>query len=167
MLIQRPFLIFWVSSVCSVWSVVEWPLIHEIATASFNQGGARKWAACFTEEETYAIRGAVFEVDQVMGCGFVEPVYQECLEMEFRQRGLPCLAQQELILTYKGDALKQIYKPDFICFGKIIVELKALKEIAPEHRAQLMNYLKATGLKLGLLVNLGSYPRVAIERLVI
>src|SRR5271165_3969144 len=110
-------------------------------------------------EETFAIRGAVFEVYRIMGCGFLEPVYQECLEKEFRHRGIPFLAQEELKLTYKEEPLEQIYKPDFICFGKIIVELKAAKEIAPEHKAQLINYLKATQMKLGLLVNFGSYPR--------
>ena len=118
-------------------------------------------------EETFAIRGAVFEVYRIMGCGFLEPVYQECLEKEFRHRGIPFLAQEELKLTYKEEPLEQIYKPDFICFGKIIVELKAAKEIAPEHKAQLINYLKATQMKLGLLVNFGSYPRAEIERMVL
>lgn len=119
----------------------------------------------FYAEETYVIRGAVFEVYREMGSGFLEAVYQECLEREFKRRDVPCLAQQELRLTYKGDLLIQTYKPDFICFGKIIIELKAVKEIAPEHKAQLLNYLKATGLKLGLLVNFGSYPMAEVERM--
>ena len=96
-------------------------------------------------EETYVIRGAVFEVYREMGCGFLEAVYQECLGREFKRRDIPFIAQQELRLTYKGEPLIQIYKPDFVCFDKIIVELKAIKEIAPEHKAQLLNYLKATG----------------------
>ena len=116
-------------------------------------------------EETYVIRGAVFEVYREMGCGFLEAVYQECLGREFNRRDIPFIAQQELRLTYKGEPLIQIYKPDFVCFGKIIVELKAIKEIAPEHKAQLLNYLKATGLNLGLLVNFGSYPTAEIERM--
>lgn len=79
------------------------------------------------EEETYAIRGAVFEVYREMGSGFLEPVYQECLEIEFRRRNVPFLAKDELRLYYKEDLLLQKYKPDFLCFGKIIVELKAAK----------------------------------------
>ena len=80
-------------------------------------------------------------------------------------RRIPFVAQKELPLTYKGEALHQIYKPDLICFGKIIVELKAVKEMAPEHKAQVINYLKATGFKLGLLVNVASYPKATITRL--
>jgi GxxExxY protein len=119
----------------------------------------------FFEEETYAIRGAVFEVYKEMGCGFLEAVYQECLEKELTQRGIPFVAQQELQLAYKGENLRQTYKPDLICYGQIIVELKAAKEIAPEHKAQVINYLKATNMKLGLLINFGSHPKVQIERL--
>jgi len=99
-----------------------------------------------------------------MGSGFLEPVYQECLENKFKHRKLPYLPQVELKLTYKGELLLQTYKPDFVCFGKIIVELKAVKAIAPEHEAQILNYLKATGMKLGLLVNFGSYPNAEVER---
>jgi len=118
------------------------------------------------EEETYSIRGAIFEVYRETGCGFLEAVYQECLERELRTEGIPFIAQQELRLMYKGEELEQTYKPDFICFEKIIVELKAVKEIADNHRAQLHNYLKATGLKLGLLVNFGHYPKATIERII-
>jgi GxxExxY protein len=118
-------------------------------------------------EETYAIRGAVFEVYREMGSGFLEAVYQECLAKEFPRRGVPYLAQEKLRLAYKGDPLQQTYEADFVCLGKIIVELKAVKEIAPDHEAQLLNYLKATGMKLGLLVNFGSYPEVQIERRVL
>ena len=78
-----------------------------------------------------------------MGCGFLEAVYQECLEKELNSRGIPFESQKEIELQYKGDPLTQKYKPDFICFDVIIVELKAVKEIANEHRAQVMNYLKA------------------------
>ncbi len=115
-------------------------------------------------DETYAIRGAIFEVYREMGSGFLEPVYQECLEIEFNRRGLPFLSQCELKLTYQGVSLLQIYKADFVCFEKIIVELKAVKELAPAHEAQLLNYLKATGLRLGLLVNFGSHPDAQVER---
>ena len=117
-------------------------------------------------DESYRIRGAVFEVYREMGCGFLEAVYQECLEREFTKRGIPFSAQMELALEYKGERLVQTYKPDFICYGLIVVELKAAKELANEHRAQAHNYLKATGLQLALLVNFGHYPLVEIERIV-
>lgn len=118
------------------------------------------------EDESYRIRGAVFEVYREMGCGFLEAVYQECLEHEFTKQGIPFVAQQELVLQYKGDRLAQTYKPDFICYERIIVELKALKELSNEHRAQVHNYLKATALELGLLINFGHYPKAELERIV-
>lgn len=117
------------------------------------------------KEECYDIQGAIFEVYREMGCGFLESVYQECLEKELAQRGTPFVAQQELQLTYKGEPLQQTYRPDLICYRQIIVELKAVKDIAPEHKAQVINYLKATGMKLGLLVNFGTYPKASITRL--
>lgn len=119
------------------------------------------------KEETFAIRGAVFDVYREMGAGFLESVYQECLIREFRFRSIPFESQKELCLHYKGERLEQIYRPDLICYQKIIVELKAVKNIAPEHKAQLLNYLKTTGLKLGLLINFGSYPKAQIERFVL
>jgi GxxExxY protein len=119
------------------------------------------------EEESYQIRGAVFEVYREMGCGFLEPVYQECLEKELPHSKVPFVPQRELILHYKGDRLNQTYKPDFICFDCIIVEIKAVKELANEHRAQVHNYLNATKMKLGFLVNFGHYPKVEIERIVL
>ncbi len=119
------------------------------------------------KEECYAIQGAVFEVYREMGCGFLEAVYQECLEKELRCRSIPFVSQKDLRLYYKGEPLQQTYKPDFICFEKIIVEIKAVREIAPEHKAQVFNYLKATGMKLGLLVNFGHYPKAVIERIIL
>jgi GxxExxY protein len=117
------------------------------------------------KDESYEIQGAIFEVYREMGCGFLEAVYQECLEKEFSQRGISFTAQPDLHLTYKGDPLKQTYKPDFICYEKIIVEIKAVRDIAPEHKAQVINYLKATNIKLGLLVNFGTYPKASIVRI--
>ena len=117
------------------------------------------------KDECYEIQGAIFEVYREMGCGFLESVYQECLEKELSKRVIPFVAQQELQLTYKGEPLQQTYRPDLICYGQIIVELKAVKDIAPEHKAQVINYLKATGMKLGLLVNFGTYPKASITRL--
>lgn len=117
-------------------------------------------------EESYLIRGAVFEVYREMGCGFLEAVYQECLENELQKQGIPFASQPDLQLFYKGEKLKQSYKPDIICYGQIVLELKAVKEISNEHRAQLQNYLKASGLHLGFLVNFGHYPKATIERIV-
>ncbi len=116
------------------------------------------------EQETFAIRGAVFEVYREMGCGYLEAVYQECLEKELFRLKIPFVSQKELCLTYKGEQLNQTYKPDLICFDKIILELKAVKKIAPEHKAQIINYLKATDIKLGLLINFGSHPNSQVVR---
>jgi GxxExxY protein len=117
------------------------------------------------KEESYAIQGAIFEVYREMGCGFLESVYQECLEIELHSRGIPFVAQQELLLHYKSKPLRTTFIPDFVCYGQIVVELKAVKDISPEHKAQVINYLKATGMKLGLLVNFGAYPKATIIRL--
>ena len=118
------------------------------------------------KEESYRVMGACFEVYKEKGCGFLEPVYQECLAIELELQEIPFLEQQELDLTYKGRRLKQKYKPDFICFGKIILEIKSVKALTDEHRAQVHNYLKATGYRLGLLVNFGHHPQVEWERIV-
>lgn len=119
------------------------------------------------EHESYEIRGAVFEVYKQLGCGFLEAVYQECLERELRLRSVPFVAQGELRISYKGEPLVQTYKTDLVCYEKIIVELKAVKQIAPEHKAQLFHYLKATELRLGFLVNFGHHPGVEIERIIL
>ena len=119
------------------------------------------------KEESYAIQGAIFDVYREMGCGFLEAVYQECLAKEFAKCEIPFTAQKELRLMYKGALLQQTYKPDFICHDQIIVELKAVKTIAPEHEAQVLNYLKATGMKLGLLANFGAYPKAVVKRFVL
>ncbi len=120
----------------------------------------------FYKDECYRIMGACFEVYKEKGCGFVEPVYQECLSLELAIQSIPFAEQVELSLDYKGRQLQQTYKPDFVCFEKIIVEIKAVSNLADEHRAQVHNYLKATGYKLGLLVNFGHYPKVEWERIV-
>ena len=118
------------------------------------------------EEESYLIRGAVFEVYKEMGCGFLEAIYQECLLREFQLRGIPYVRHPQLEVAYKGDPLPLTYVPDFICYDTIILELKSVKTLAPEHIAQLMNYLKITNKKLGFLINFGSHPQVHIERIV-
>lgn len=111
--------------------------------------------------------GAVFEVYRELGCGFLEAVYQECLAKELVLRNVPFSANQELRMLYKGQPLEQIYRADFVCFQQVIVEIKAVREIAPEHKAQILNYLKATGLRVGLLVNFGSYPKAVVHRFVV
>lgn len=116
------------------------------------------------EKETYEILGACFEVYKEKGCGFLEEVYQECLEIEFELRGLPARALVPLPLTYKERLLKKKYEADFICFDTVLVELKAVSKITDEHRAQVQNYLNATGLRVGLLVNFGHFPLVEHER---
>lgn len=116
------------------------------------------------EEEAFRIRGAVFQVYRAMGAGFLEAVYQECLAIEFASRGIPFAASKALTVHYGEHLLRQGYVADFVCFEKIIIELKAARAIAPEHRAQIINYLRATEMKLGLLVNFGATPGVEIER---
>jgi GxxExxY protein len=117
-------------------------------------------------EDTFRIQGAIFEVNRVLGAGFLEGVYHEALALEFAERSLPFVSKPRLTLTYKEQLLEQTYSPDFVCFERVIVELKAVRELVPEHRAQVMNYLKATGLRVGLLVNFGGNGRAPVERIV-
>ena len=119
------------------------------------------------KDEVYAIQGAIFEVYKEMGNAWHEEVYQQCLERELALRGIPFEAKKELPICYKGKAIDKKYIPDVFCYGKIILELKAVGEVADEHRRQLLNYLRITKCKLGLLVNFGAYPRVGIERYVL
>lgn len=128
---------------------------------------AKRMAEILFKEESYAIVGACFNVYKDKGSGFLEPVYHECCEIEFAFQKIPFLSQTELELTYRGQILRQRYKPDFICFQQIIVELKAVSALADEHRAQLLNYLSATKMKLGLLVNFGHHPKLEYERIVL
>jgi GxxExxY protein len=116
-------------------------------------------------QESYAIMGACFDVYTEKGCGFLEAVYQECLETELQLRGIPFTAQHELRLFYKGKPLKTKYKADLLCHEKIIVEIKAVEQLVPEHEAQLLNYLHASGLRLGILVNFGHHPKLEWKRL--
>jgi len=118
-------------------------------------------------KESYAINGAAMEVYNQLGHGFLEAVYQEALEREFKLRGIPYEREKELTISYKGEVLKQTYKADFVCYGKIIVELKAVAALDEAHRSQVYNYLHATGFRLGLLLNFGYYEGLEHERIVV
>jgi len=117
------------------------------------------------KDESYAIIGACFAVYKDKGCGFLEPVYHECLEIELESQGIPFQSKAPQTLQYRGRTLVQTFTPDFVCYDNIIVEIKAVSALVDEHRAQLLNYLSATGCKLGLLVNFGHYPKLEYERL--
>ena len=117
-------------------------------------------------DECYQVMGACFEVYKDKGCGFLEAVFQECLELEFAIQELPARPLVSLELSYKGRLLPQRYVADFICFDKIVLEVKAVDRLADEHRAQVLNYLNATGYRLGILVNFGHFPKLEWERIV-
>jgi GxxExxY protein len=118
------------------------------------------------KDEVYAVVGAAIEVYNVMGSGFLEPVYQEVLEIELAARSIPFQSQVELVIRYKNRKLKQEYIPDFIAYGKVIVEIKALERLTPREEAQLLNYLKATGIEVGMLINFGSDRKLEWKRMV-
>jgi len=107
-------------------------------------------------EESYKIIGAAMEVHRELGTGFLEAVYHEALNIELEKRDIPFIHQAELNLWYKGIPLKKNYVADFVCYDKIIIEIKALSGLSSQHEAQVINYLKATNFKLGLLINFGS-----------
>lgn len=109
--------------------------------------------------------GACFEVYNEKGCGFLEPVYQECLLIEFEHQRIPAVVKPMLTLSYRNQVLTQFYAPDFICFEKIVLELKSASSLVDAHRAQVLNYSNATGFDLGLLVNFGHYPKLEYERI--
>ena len=119
------------------------------------------------KDEVFEIIGAAIEVHKELGNGFLEPVYQEALEIEFTLRKIPFEAQKRLQLFYKGVQLKKEYIPDFVCYDKIIVEIKALDRLSNIEIAQLINYLKATKLKLGILINFGSQGKLEWKRFVV
>ena len=108
------------------------------------------------DPKTHAIIGAAMEVHRQLGSGFLEAVYQEALEIEFRDRDIPSRPQPLVQIIYKGQPLKKTYQPDYICFESIVVELKALAKLTGTEVSQMINYLKATGMKTGLLLNFGS-----------
>lgn len=106
--------------------------------------------------EVYKIIGVAMEVHNELGCGFLEAVYQEAFEIELTNQKIPYFREEEIDIFYKENKLNKKYRADFICFDKIIVELKALSQLTSEHEAQILNYLKSTNLKVGLLINFGA-----------
>ena len=118
----------------------------------------------FFKEETYKINGAAMKVYNTLKHGFLEAVYQEALEIEFKKRNIPFEREKELTISYEGVELKQTYRADFVCYDNIIVELKAVSQLDDTHRSQVYNYLCATGYKVGLLFNFGHYDGLEIER---
>ncbi len=116
------------------------------------------------KEESFNIIGAAMEVHKIVGCGFTEPLYQDALEQELRLRGIPYERERIFSFTYKGIILSKTFRPDFICYNNVIVELKTVADFTDEHFAQVYNYLKATGMELGILINFGKksleYKRV-------
>ncbi len=108
------------------------------------------------DERTYKIIGAAIEVHKELGCGFLEAVYQEALGREFNVQEIPFNSQPVIRIVYKGKPLDKTYQPDFVCYEEIIIEIKAISNLSGVEEAQLINYLKASGLKVGLLINFGA-----------
>ena len=116
-------------------------------------------------EESYKINGAIYEVHKDLGPGLLEKVYQEAFERELKLQGIPFEREKSFTIWYKGEELEQKYVADFVCYDKIVVELKAVDELQPVHTAQVINYLSITGYKLGLLVNFNA-EKIKPERIV-
>ena len=118
------------------------------------------------KDEVYAIIGAAMEVHTVLGPGFLEAVYHEAMEIEQQERNVPFESRKKLRISYKGHLLEKEYEADMVCYGQIVVELKALDRLTSREEAQLLNYLKATGLRVGLLINFGSTGKLEWKRFV-
>ena len=147
---------FWFVSV----RVHSWTILFERTGSTVEREGL------LLKDEVYAIVGAAMEVHTEMGAGFLEHVYQESMELELGLRRIPFESQKVLQIRYKGTVLKKDYCADFVCFGQIIVEIKAMRELTGREEAQLLNYLKATGLRVGMLINFGDPGRLDWKRLV-
>jgi GxxExxY protein len=118
------------------------------------------------KEEVYAIVGAAIEVHRELGCGFLEAVYQEAMEIELKKRQIPFQPQPELNIVYKDQILQKKYTPDFLCFQEIIAEIKALDQLSGKEESQIINYLKASGKRIGLLINFGSTSKLEWKRFI-
>ena len=135
-------------------------MIHE------GHEGARRMSELIFKEEVFAIVGAAIEVHRELGPGFLEAVYQEALELEMRERGIPFESQKPLRISYKGKTLNKEYFADLVCYDQIIAELKALDRLSGNEDAQILNYLKATGLRVGVIINFGSHGKLEWKRFV-
>lgn len=119
------------------------------------------------KKECYEIIGAAMNVYNTLGHGFLEAVYQEALEIELGKRGIPYIREKDLEIHYGDVILQQTYKADFVCYDKIIVELKAVRCLEDSHRSQVINYLHATGMKIGLLINFCDPEDLKFERIIL
>ena len=119
------------------------------------------------QQEGYDFMAAAFEVYNELGAGFLEDPYQESMELELTDRGISFTAKPKLPIFYKSRQLRKHYEADFLVSAGIIVELKAVSSLAPEHDAQLINYLKATRNRVGYLVNFGSFPKLQWKRIIL
>ena len=146
-------------------SVLRGSNIHAI----FNQQLSRwlSMSELVFKKETFSIMGAAMEVHRTLGPGFLEAVYQQSLEIELSMQKIPFVAQPEVNIEYKNRTIKKVYIPDFICFDNILLEIKAMKALTLIEKAQMINYLKATGFKLGLLINFGAFGKLEWQRVVL
>ena len=110
------------------------------------------------DQELYGIIGAAMEVQNELGMGFLELVYHDALNVELGLRGIPYETEKPIAINYKDKPLERVYKADLVCYGNIVVELKSVEKLKAEHTAQLLNYLKATGMPMGILINFGEKP---------
>lgn len=134
------------------------PTLSDLLVAHQKFSSQRDEKPSLFKDECFAILGAAMEVQNFLGQGFAELVYHSALNVELGMREIPYETEKEITILYKGQTLDKTYKADLVCYGKIVVELKAVAELLPEHTAQLMNYLKATGLPMGILINFGTKP---------
>jgi GxxExxY protein len=131
-----------------------------------DESGESGLSDLILKEEVYAVVGAAIDVHRELGPGFLESIYQEAMEIELSARDLPFVAQQPISVLYKGSTLKKQFFADLVCFGQIIVEIKALPHLSGTEKPQLLNYLKGTGLSVGILINFGSPGKLEWKRLV-
>ncbi len=129
--------------------------------------GSEFVADLILKDEVYAVVGAAMEVYYTLGVGFLEPVYQEALAIEMNRRDVPYVREKRLEVFYKGIQLDKFYCADFVCFDQIIVELKSQSHLSAIEEAQIINYLKITGMRVGLLINFGARPKLEWKRYVI
>jgi GxxExxY protein len=140
--------------------------LSKFTTNQTNQHEQEEKPNLLFKDECYVIYSCIYAVNKKLGSGFLEAVYQEALEIELKRNNVPFVSQSELKIIYDGIPLTKKYVVDIICYDKIIIEIKAASKIINQHKAQLMNYLAATGFRLGLLVDFNSFPKAEIIRMV-